>query len=235
MTVPTNSWDETKPAGSRAINLGDDDIREMKTQVREVIAADHNMASSGQSATTGQHNKTTLLVNADDPTEQADAGILYTKDVSAKAELFYKDEDAHEIQITNAGAINPLLLALSGRFKIGNFTRDMDVASGNQSITGVGFQPSLVVFYMSGPDDGDHATIMFSVGFDDGVTANCQYAFGGFNYLGLATNRSIYYEGTTSGRAYYGHIGSMDSDGFTIAWTRAGGTGTANIMYIAIQ
>lgn len=104
---PTIAWDETSPAGSQSRALGDDRIRELKTQLREVIAEDHNMASSGQSATTGQHNKATLLVNADDPTEQGDAGIVYTKDVNGKAELFYKDEDGNEIQLTSAGKLIP--------------------------------------------------------------------------------------------------------------------------------
>ena len=99
---PTNSWDETKPAGTRDINLGDDDIREFKTQVREVVGADHKWESSGQGTDWGHHQIITLLVQSTIGT-LADAGKLYTKDVSAKAELHWKDEDGNEIQLTSAG------------------------------------------------------------------------------------------------------------------------------------
>ncbi len=102
---PTVSWDETKPGGGRDISLGDNDIKEFKTQVREVLAADHEISSSGQGALWGHHNIVTLLVQTS-ITALANAGKLYAKDVSAKAELHYKDEDGNEIQITTGGAIN---------------------------------------------------------------------------------------------------------------------------------
>jgi hypothetical protein len=110
MTVPANSWDETKPAGSRAANLGDDDIREFKGQVREVVGVDHKFESSGQHADMGKHNKATLLVQSSAPSADSDAGLLYTKDVSSKAELHWKDEDNNEIQLTSAGKLNGAVL-----------------------------------------------------------------------------------------------------------------------------
>jgi hypothetical protein len=103
-TVPTASYDETKPAGTRDVNLGDDDIRELKTQLREIIAADHSMSSSGQGATWGAHNIVRLLVQTS-ITALADAGLIYSKDVAGKAELHYKDEDGNEVQITSGGKI----------------------------------------------------------------------------------------------------------------------------------
>lgn len=105
MSTPTISWDETAPAAATAASLGDDRIREMKTQIREVIAVDHEMASSGQTTTTGYHEDLHLKVQASTPSAVANTGNLYTKDVSAKAELHFQDEDANEIQITTAGRI----------------------------------------------------------------------------------------------------------------------------------
>ena len=40
------TWDETKPAGSRSPALGDDDIREFKVAIRERLAADHDFEAS---------------------------------------------------------------------------------------------------------------------------------------------------------------------------------------------
>lgn len=41
-----------------------------------------------------------------DPTVSANTGAIYTKDVSSKAELHWRDEDANIVQITSAGKIN---------------------------------------------------------------------------------------------------------------------------------
>lgn len=110
-TVPTASYDETKPAGTRDINLGDDDIRELKTQIREIVAQEHKFESSGQGSDWGYHTKVTHPVQATAPTTVASAVITYSKDVTAKAELFCKDEDGDEVQITAGGGLNaPALL-----------------------------------------------------------------------------------------------------------------------------
>ncbi len=102
--IPTVSYDETKPAGTRDINLGDDDIRELKTQIREIFEADHKIASSGQASDWGHHNIITLLVQTT-IAALADAGKIYTKDVDGKAELHFKDEDGDEIQLTVGGVV----------------------------------------------------------------------------------------------------------------------------------
>lgn len=48
------SWDNTTPAGSEAIGLGDDRIRSMKTSVQEAFANEHVFATTG-GAGTGTH------------------------------------------------------------------------------------------------------------------------------------------------------------------------------------
>lgn len=106
MAVPTTSWDETSPAGSQAISLGDDAIRLLKTQIREVIDVDHDFPSNGQANDVGQHKKVTFQESGDLPTGAANATILGSQTVSGKGELCYVDEDDNTIQITNAGKIN---------------------------------------------------------------------------------------------------------------------------------
>lgn len=109
-------------------------------------------------------------------------------------------------------------------------SRDMTTASGSQAVTGLGFKPSMVIFFAVGSGN------QVSYGVDDGggINANCIY------YLS-STSANIYggqsiglY--TSVGVEYSGKISSLDSDGFTINWTKSGSpTGTAYIIYLALR
>lgn len=101
------TWDETKPAGSRDLSLGDDDIREFKRALRERLALDHIFDDDEVGFTTiGYHYKATLVKQASNPTAVNDAGILYSKDAgSDKIELYYIDDDSQVTQFTNAGKL----------------------------------------------------------------------------------------------------------------------------------
>jgi len=103
MAVPTTSWDETSPAGSDALNNGDNRMREMKTQVREVIDVDHKFASSGSDADNGCHDQVTLLEKADLGTGAVGKTILGSQTVSGKGELVYTDEDNNDIVMSILG------------------------------------------------------------------------------------------------------------------------------------
>lgn len=107
MSIPSVSINELSPAGSDNISLGDNRIREYKTQNREILEVDHEYPSSGQSATAGQHKKVTLQEQADLGTGAVGATILGSQTVSGKGELVYTDEDDNDIQITKAGEIYP--------------------------------------------------------------------------------------------------------------------------------
>jgi hypothetical protein len=108
--VPTVSWSESTPAGSDNASAGDDRIRELKTQVREIINVDHDFPSSGQAADNGQHKQVTLQEQADLGTGAVGATILGSQTVSGKGELVYTDEDDNDIQITDGGKINAAAL-----------------------------------------------------------------------------------------------------------------------------
>jgi len=101
--VPVTSWNEANPANTQNVSLGATRITELKGQLREVIEVDHVMSSSGQGATWGLHNKVTLYVQSSDSTAVADSLILYSKDVAAKAELHFIDEDSNLLQLTSKG------------------------------------------------------------------------------------------------------------------------------------
>jgi len=101
----TGTWDETKPAGSRARSLGDDDMRDIKRDFRERLAVDHQFVQDETGdATIGYHKKVTLKTTTN-PAAVAGTGILFCKDVAGKAELHFRDEDGHVIQITSAGSL----------------------------------------------------------------------------------------------------------------------------------
>ena len=118
------------------------------------------------------------------------------------------------------------------RFKVGSFTRDTSVASGTQAVTGVGFSPKTVIFFMA-----QTGTEESSIGFDN-LTAmagiDCHYD-GNTNQWGAYTIFSIM-DAETNANKYYGNISSLDADGFTISWTKAGlPTGTITIIYLTLR
>ena len=107
MAVPTTTWSESTPAGSDNIAQGDDRIRELKTQVREVVAVDHEFTSTQTASTGGQHKQVTLQEQADLGTGAEGVPILGAQTSNGKAELFFTDEDDNDVQITKAGVKYP--------------------------------------------------------------------------------------------------------------------------------
>jgi hypothetical protein len=116
----TETHDETKPAGTRARSLGDDDIREFKRTIRERLAIDHQFAAdeSGNSAI-GTHKKITFSeTQASDPTAYDDCGYLYIKTVSGQKELFWMDDNGNVVQLTTGGVIKDSVLAKTGDWMV---------------------------------------------------------------------------------------------------------------------
>lgn len=114
-------------------------------------------------------------------------------------------------------------------YKTGNFTRDTSLATGTQAVTGLGFQPTAVIFFSL-----QISTREASWGFDDGTSpltlADDQLSSGTYEIV----FRSIYLEETSGSANYEGLVQSFDSDGFTMSWTKTGSpTGTAQILYMA--
>lgn len=103
----TQAWNESYPAGTTAANLIDDAMVQMKTQLREVISADHVMASNegAGAATTGYHNKATFVEQASSPSLVANTLMLFAKEVTSKTELFMDSYDSStaEMQLTSNG------------------------------------------------------------------------------------------------------------------------------------
>ena len=102
----TEIWDETKPAGSRAVSLGDDDIREFKTAIEERLAVDHAFVADETGETDiGIHKKVTFKVLGADPTAYDDVAYYYVKLVGSEFEAFYMDTAGNVLQLTSVGKI----------------------------------------------------------------------------------------------------------------------------------
>lgn len=103
--LPSIAWNEASPAGNTDINLGDNRLRELKTQIREVVDYDHQFNSSGVHADNGCHRRSTYLEQADIGSGAVGKTILGSQTVSGKGELVYTDEDDNDIVLTKNGRI----------------------------------------------------------------------------------------------------------------------------------
>lgn len=105
--------DVTKPDGSRALSLGDDDLREYKRSIDERLNEDHVKPNDETGITTvGYHRKCTLIKLDDDPTAVDDTIIFYCKSDGSTDELFAIDESSNIVQILKSG--NLAVLGVEG-------------------------------------------------------------------------------------------------------------------------
>ena len=105
MTVFSKTFDTATPGGSDDPAEADDRMREIKAAVQERENVDHYWpltGTEGSDVDAGEHRKVTLRTDSA-PTAVADKGFVYVKDISNKAELFYRDEDGNEVQLTSKG------------------------------------------------------------------------------------------------------------------------------------
>jgi hypothetical protein len=117
--------------------------------------------------------------------------------------------------------------------KAGSFTGSG--STGNQAITGVGFQPTLVIFFWN-LLTSDSSSTDFVLGFGVGISSSDRRAVGNYSSDAQATSSNAAWNQSTS--CIYNASGtpradlvSMDSDGFTVNWAAA----TATIInYLAL-
>jgi len=101
----TRTWSESTPAGTEAANTLDTIIQNLKTDIRERVAVNHDVTSDDTPATKlGGHTVVDLCVQTS-VSNTANIGKLYAKDVSAKVELHWQDEDGNVIILTTGGKL----------------------------------------------------------------------------------------------------------------------------------
>ncbi len=123
----------------------------------------------------------------------------------------------------------------------GTITRAAATASGTESITGLGGKPIMVIFHAM----ADTNSAINSKGWDDANVATCMFCnvvTGLINLLGGTANftsatqsqtKSIEVENTTP-NGHNANISSLDSDGFTLNWTKLGSGLAITVKYIAV-
>jgi len=118
------------------------------------------------------------------------------------------------------------LTLLSTGIKIGYFVR---TTAGNEVITDVGFQPSVVIFLSR---DNTSGNINISWGFDDGtIHINLSMYNDGVSQ-NIRTTESIYTYRDSSNNII-GLISALSSNGFTVAFTLTGSCGTT-VLYLCL-
>ncbi len=111
MPAKTDPINTSNPAGSSDPKQGDDYIRTLARAVLELLNVDHYIGvanpwgSESSGDETGEHAKVTLHAPISDPSNVANKGHLYIKDVNSKAELHFQDEDGDAIQLTSGGEV----------------------------------------------------------------------------------------------------------------------------------
>lgn len=115
--------------------------------------------------------------------------------------------------------------------KIGSFTIDTSTATGTQAVTGVGFQPQLILF-LACQDTTDEV----SVGFDDGTNKGSVGFYNGNWYISTSYSISDLEAVGVTPATYYGVVSALGADGFTVSWTKTGSpTGTLTVLYLALR
>ena len=110
--------------------------------------------------------------------------------------------------------------------KIGQDTRS---GTGDQIITGVGFQPSTVIFLSCIP--GGFVDV-WSVGYDNnGEKISISSIYTGAIYL---SNLYSLYANKAAGNFLQGYISAVSSDGFTLTWVLSGAAFTMDFCYLCL-
>jgi len=115
----------------------------------------------------------------------------------------------------------------------GTFTREMDAATGTAAITGVGFKPSMVLFF--GGINGGLIASIFGASMS---TRNYAIAQNGVaDQFAVAPAMSILLKEDAATKYQAATMSTYDADGFTLSWIRLGATaaGTATLFYIAFR
>ncbi len=115
--------------------------------------------------------------------------------------------------------------------KVGAFTRNTGDATGDQEITGVGFQPETVeiIATVSG-------TVHASWGYSDLTTHKTVFSNAGGTPDNFGVEDFIIRDTQSGAITYTGTVSAVGADGFTIAWIRTGAaSGTLTCQYRAMK
>lgn len=116
------------------------------------------------------------------------------------------------------------------RVKMINSLKDVSDASGDESFTGVGFTPKVVIAFSALSAATEHAML----GIADSDLANYLLYLNGSAWESTVTKFLNLW--VSSGNYQEAIIKSMDSDGFTVTWTKTGTpTGASRLNFLCLS
>ena len=173
MTVFSNTYDKATPVGTDAPSTLDDQHRNTKAAIQERENVDHFWELTGTQVSdvdSGEHRKLTLHEPLGaDPSNVANKGFIYTKDVSGVVELFWEDESGNVIQLTTLGVLNITSTDLLGKLANNTYFTAIDNAgTGTVNLIKAGTNDLATL-----PDSAEMATSAAPV--EDEAIANKKY------------------------------------------------------------
>ena len=179
-------------------------MRQLRKAVRERLEIDHSWAGD---ADDGMHKKITFVdpLGAD-PSNVADQGFLYTKNINSVVELFWEDESGNVLQLTSLGGL--LVSSLGSVLDTNEFainesegsdvasagTTDIWVTDGNTlHVTGT----TTITSFDTAPRVGAWRKVIFDgiLTLTDGANLNLP---GGANIITAADDFAFVYAETTT-------------------------------------
>jgi hypothetical protein len=211
MATPTVAWDETAPADTDNRYAGEAEIREFKTQVRELMNVDHQMdyvyGTSQQDTDWGWHKKLSLRSKQSTPTAKTDSMILYSQKKYNSiisdyiTELFVVDETGDVQQLTSNGDF------------IGGMVGELRIWRGTLS----SIPPGWTYYYNANTS---------LLGFVKGITTSTTEpgSTGGSNTMTLSPSQCPAHTHSLTGSSTHNHMAlavtGSPSDYAVMAWSR---------------
>lgn len=174
---------------------------------------------------------TTLISTA---TTEVTCGVI--AETTASVQTSYID-GAMLVEGESSFAFTPRPNSYSdARIYIKRIARAMDAATALVAYTGFGFSPKSIIFmYGFGTTSGS-----LGMGFDDTVHKGYACVFGGTPITAISgddVTSSILLDDGSGIAGQLGKIQTLDSDGFTISWTKRGSAGayTGDVFFMAFR
>jgi hypothetical protein len=239
MAIPTVAWNEEIPNSASPIIQGDNRIREMKTQIREIFEEEHIMESGGNGSDWGYHGTLTIMKTTNDsnPAAMSSAMKIFTKWVTdhTAVELFFIDSAGSSQQLTSNGK---WIGGMSNEIKMWSGTiAELAAIPGWKLCDGVNATPNLVgkfIKYTATETSGGSDTVTLAISnmpsHDHSLTsAGSSHSHSVYiqNATGTAI-RPLWYETIGSGSAFWTVIASESSHSHTLSGSVGAATAINN-------
>ena len=223
LPVFMGAFDKDKPASSTSLRNSNPEILANWSATETALDQDHDFTTGGTQ--TGTHDQITFTAPISTPTNAANVGFAYIKDVSAVVELHFLDESGNELQMTSAGSLG----SATTNFLVNTITSS-GLITANAGVT-LGAGDDLIGSTTSGITIG---TNVFTVADDDSGDTVIAGTLGvtGIATLGdastLATSAAPSADAEIANKKYVddqnvSHVGQIK------AWANIEGIGTATL------